>query len=69
MIKTSGKFKHLVAGVQDIGWGGIESQCDDNIETHKHSTLQVVGFAILDNIRNNEDRNSEGNSLDWEVCQ
>jgi hypothetical protein len=50
--------------IHDITRSGIEGQGNDEIEAEKHGTLQVVGFAILDCVRDNENRDGKSDGLD-----
>lgn len=67
MLRHRVWIQHLVARVHNISWGGVEGQGNDNIETHKHSTLEIVRLAILDRISHNKDRNSKCHSLDYVI--
>jgi hypothetical protein len=50
--------------VHSIGWDGVEGDCNDDVETEQHGSLEVVGFTILNCVCNNQDRNGESDGFD-----
>lgn len=50
--------------VESARWCGPEGHRNDDIETQKHSTFEIVGLAILNSIGDDQDRDGKSHSLD-----
>lgn len=52
------------ADIDGIAGGAVKGDSNDGVETEAHGALEVVGLAVLDDVRNDEDGDGKGNSLD-----
>lgn len=50
--------------VQEVSWRSKESNGNDNVEAEKHGAFEVVWFAVLNGISDNQNGHGECNSLD-----
>lgn len=54
----------LEDGVHDISWGNEKGQRNDNVETEKHGSFEIVGLSILDGVSDDKDGDGKGDGLD-----
>lgn len=40
--------------LESVGWRGVKGHGDDDVEAKEHSSFEIVGFAVLDSVRDNE---------------
>lgn len=50
--------------VHSISWDGVEGNRNNDVETEQHGTFEVVRFAVLNCVCNDQNRNGEGDGLD-----